>query len=170
MGAAESIERFLEEAHDYCSLIEASEELGRGQFLWRIADSLARLYAAAAALPEIEVADETAKAPELSGEEVWALRERLGAKLGDLDEYRSVFDPWDKKDEPVIGSLAGDLTDIYRGLKDGIAAYSDVPQDALWELRFSFGSHWGIHAARAIYALHWTTRTAGQQWIAPEDD
>lgn len=87
-----------------------------------------------------------------------AVSVNLTALLGESDLYWEVFDPRDLSD-PVAGSLLDDLADIYRDLRRGLHILSTgSPDDAMWEWRFSFDTHWGNHATDAIRVLHrWTS-------------
>ena len=72
--------------------------------------------------------------------------------------YFNVSDPYDEANhEPVRMSLADDLADIYRDVKNGLLAEQAVaaarPNDVLWTWRFDFESHWATHAADALRAL-----------------
>jgi hypothetical protein len=59
--------------------------------------------------------------------------------------------------EAVVGSLAGDLSDIYRDLKNGglsEEAQTQSPNDVLCYWRFPFESHWSRHALSALNAIN----------------
>lgn len=78
-----------------------------------------------------------------------------------FDLYGEVFDPTAfPPEEPVIGSLADDLADIYRDVVTGLRAYRQGRRDeAVWEWSFGMRTHWGGHATGAIRALHaWITQ------------
>jgi hypothetical protein len=74
-----------------------------------------------------------------------------------LDLYGEVFNPTlVPPEEPVIGSIADDLADIYREIAAGLRAYEQGNHAAAaWEWTFGLHSHWGAHATSAIRALHW---------------
>ena len=74
-----------------------------------------------------------------------------------LDLYSEVYSPIAASDEgPVTGSLADDVTDIYRDIATGLRAYERGDHaGAVWEWSFGLHSHWGAHATSAIRALHW---------------
>lgn len=80
-----------------------------------------------------------------------------------FDMYSEVFDPMDLgTQEPVIGSLADDVLDIYRDIATGLVAYEcgDI-LNARWEWGFGFAHHWGEHATGAIRALQaWLSQNA----------
>lgn len=73
-----------------------------------------------------------------------------------IDMYGEVFDPIPiPPEEPVIGSIADDVVDIYRDIVTGLRAYQNGNKSgALWEWGFGFQHHWGEHATGAIRAIH----------------
>lgn len=91
----------------------------------------------------------------------------LTAKLGDLDLYSFVFDPYEEPTTPVVGSLANDIADIYRDLAEGFAAVEagGTTESGLWEWRVGFASHWGRHAAHTLYGVYVLTHPGGAQWV-----
>jgi hypothetical protein len=70
--------------------------------------------------------------------------------------YGEVFNPLIvPPEEPVLGSLSDDITDIYRDVVTGLREYEAGRRtQALWEWGFGFQAHWGEHATGAIRALH----------------
>lgn len=59
--------------------------------------------------------------------------------------------------EAIHGSLADDLADIYRDLKEGLTLTSvkEYPSRGIvFEWQYSFETHWGKHAINAIAVLH----------------
>ncbi len=52
---------------------------------------------------------------------------------------------------PTLGAISDDLSDIWRDLKSGLHRWENgQPQSAVWEWRFSFHSHWSLHAVDAL--------------------
>lgn len=150
-----AIERFVDVVRRYCAWAEEERpstdkhsEMIRAQALlgelqWRALEL---------ALPE---PDETPEPVRPNMAEEAKIRERF-TKLA-VDEYWDVFDPLDSSDRAAIySSLAGDLSEIWGDLKEGLSLYEKgKTADAVWEWRFGFDSHWGRHllgAQRAIYA------------------
>lgn len=115
---------------------------------------LLRLYVHALALQFPKITDD-----DLDGESADdATRKKVYERAGALPftYYSSVFDPHaTTPEEPVVGYLADDITDIYGDLYKGLSLYSSGHlAEAEWEFLFSFQSHWGRHASSAIRALH----------------
>jgi len=73
-----------------------------------------------------------------------------------LNYYSSYFDPSClPQEEHQAGNLADDIADIYRDVSAGLALFdAGHVNEAQWEFRFSFLTHWGRHASGAIRALH----------------
>ena len=87
---------------------------------------------------------------------------KLSEPRADWDRYWQVFDPTED-DEAVFGTLADDIADIYRDLKEGlvlIEAHEVPPEDIIWNWRFSFYSHWGKHAMDALLTVHFRLQNA----------
>jgi len=119
---------------------------------------LPRLYAAALALPRVEPDTESAGERTVTHDDWQALFTDFRDRLGRWSAYFNVSDPYDEANhEPVRMSLADDLADIYRDVKNGLLAEQAVaaarPKDVLWTWRFDFESHWATHAADALRAL-----------------
>ena len=113
---------------------------------------LARLQAAAAALPDVST---NAEAPDPVDERppYHNVVQRLAGLP--LDHYAVVFDPLEQPEaDPVTASLADDLADIYNDLLNGFR-YFDASRvaEAVWYWRFEYYSHWGRHASHAQTAL-----------------
>lgn len=117
--------------------------------------ALAELLRDAPALPDVagEGAEEDARP-----HEVWAaLYHALQTYFGPHDVYREVFDPYEKdaaEQGPAHASLADGFADLYFDLGDGLALWdAGRLEEAVWEWRFGFFSHWGEHAVGALRAL-----------------
>lgn len=150
-----SQESFTASAEAFIAVVDASESQSQSAFLRELERALVRLYAAGLVLDHLAPEDDAAPAEGLTNDEAAALQRRLGQKFGDYDYYAVVFDPYDLASAPVTGSLADDVADIYRDLKDGFAELANRKiENALWQWKFGFDNHWGRHAAEAIYALY----------------
>ncbi len=155
MDYAREISNFAATAREYCRWCEEPRVTGPSALRYEAASLLGRLYSAAVSLPEVDLGDYEAPEPPDLPE---ATRTRVFAGFADFpfQYYREVFDPAaDKTDEPVVGDLADDFTDIYLDLYRGLALL-DMGEEpaAVFEWRFSFGIHWGRHATSAMRALH----------------
>ncbi|MGA9473061.1 MAG: DUF5063 domain-containing protein [Terriglobales bacterium] len=147
-------------ASQFCTVVDSTPRLERVQLLSRIYEVLPRLIHQGIVLPVVSptaVDDlEEIKRSRVKQEEWGQLYESLKEKLGDWNLYWQVFDPT-KDSEAVHGSLADDIADIYRDIKEGLRLRDpDLPlqRDAVWGWRFGYYSHWGQHAINALYTAH----------------
>ena len=113
---AELMQRFRAAAKKFIEAVDSAPHLETETFLVNVSHSMAGLYSVALSLPTVE--------PETTGTDeapfhadAWnELRRSLTERIGSLDAYWRVFDSTAKK-EPVQGSLAGDISEIYFDLK-----------------------------------------------------
>ncbi len=157
---SKSVASFREKAQEFCLPVESYARFSRKEFLSRIHTSLVDLYAAALRLPEVEWEEPVggSLSAEVRHQTVYepTYRALLG-KLGDTATYTEIFDPFENS-APISGSLADDLADIYADLKDGLRILEQTRSvtSAVWDWRFSFMHHWGIHhLADALKAISW---------------
>ena len=133
------------------------------------------LYASASAIPNVEPGDDEEPLSRLTHAQWSALFGALGEHLGLHSHYWEIYDPIKlEPDDPVAGNLADDLADIYRDLHEGLQDWqhweSRRRQNALWQWRLSFQSHWGAHAADALRAIHWLLYEHHIEHVEPEGD
>ncbi len=118
---------------------------------------LANLYAAGANLPDLECDAEDAPLHWMSYDDRLDLTRRLRDRLGLLDGYLDLVDPWTTH-HAVDGSLAGDLAEVYADIKPALLrlAQADRLEETVSSLRQGFLTHWGRRLAavtRVAYHL-----------------
>jgi hypothetical protein len=159
--------RFGVIARKYCAVVDSARSLEKSDLLNRMYEVLPALIDAAIHLPDVSVSDSTDGEPNenssqgsptarMADAERHELYQSLREKLGDTDLYRMVFDAA-KSTEAIHGSLADDIADIYRDLREGIVLMNESktsPQNVIWEWRLGFESHWGHHAMNALKTIH----------------
>ena len=156
--SADNLGRFVVVVRDYCEVIEKQSDLSQRQFIQRIRELLPQLYLHALYLPDT---NSDLSAERAITHEQWSkIFGWLISKLGNCDTYWEVFDPAkDPPDKLVCGSLADDLADIYRDLKDGLLewdkGHNDIRDAVVWEWKFSFETHWGDHLVDGLRGLNW---------------
>lgn len=159
----DAVDQFAVEARRFCSW--ARQGIGSGPSAARAAlDQIVRIYSAGLGLPaewQAECSDRDAE--DVPDEEIRAV---VHAASGlPIDIYWEVFDPVSDdatEGQAVAGSLADDISDIYRDVARGLIAYeSGRRSEAHWEWAFHLRHHWGAHATSAIRALHWWCRENG---------
>jgi hypothetical protein len=163
---AQVADHFSVVADQFCSLVDSEPGVDRTDLLTKIYRILPMLIGEAIALPAVSREDEDepeesskrgSDVARLSKQEWDKLYNSLKEKLADWDLYHQVFDRTQDK-EAVFGSLADDITDIYRNLKDGLAlreTHQGLPDAvAIWTWHLLFYSHWGKHAMNALLTIH----------------
>ena len=144
----DAIKSFVAQAKQFLDFVDSCNALPLNERLQKLSVLLAGLYLAAINLPDVEPTDSdldfVVQNPKISFE--------------DVDGYWEVFDPYEQE-EPLMASLADDITDIYTDIKKRFSIYergteADVV-DAVWHWRFDFESHWGFHLVDALRAIHW---------------
>jgi hypothetical protein len=147
--------RFREAAINFIQTVDSVVAMERDAFLAHLSHCLAELYASALDLPAVKP-DTTSIDETPFAKEEWAeLFNSLREKIGSIDGYWEVFDSTEKT-APVQGTLAGDISEIYFDLKRDLQLDERgiSKADSLWELHFSFRSHWGKHLLGALTAIH----------------
>jgi len=157
-GPGDPVKRFAAAAERYVVLIDdVVRSKSIGGRLEDIADAIASLYALALHLPLVDRStDEPIADASLTNEQWQRLFEQLRDVFGDSDEYRTLpLDP-SADDEVHQRSIAEDLADTYRDVKEGLDLLLEhAPEaDVVWHWRFSFRSHWGKHAVEVLRAIH----------------
>ncbi len=149
INEVDEVKGFVGTVRRYCAWAEApaeqqTEDLTIAQRL------LAELHLSVLGLPTLDCGDDVDD--EVSHDEWKIVLQRFQGLPVDL--YWDVFDPLEE-DAPGLNSLADDLADIYRDLKDGLVLYEGGKHlRAVWEWRFRFQIHWGAHLTGAQRAIH----------------
>jgi hypothetical protein len=144
------IRNFAQAARAYCAWVEGERKQAEADVRSALL-CLSGIYSAALLLPDL-FDDSDEKEP--SAENTIAIKESL-AKLP-VGFYGVCFDPLIvPPEEPVIGDVIDDLTDIWLDLKRGLLAFDEGKTNlAVWTWKFHFEIHWGRHAVSAISVLH----------------
>ena len=143
------------------ALVQRADLLTERQWFGDVEVALADLYAAALRLPLTDPTDDEPPEGSVNQRE---LMTKLAEKLGeDYGFYRFVFNPLEDIDidEVVGGTIADDLVSVYADLKVGsdMRTASAALEDVMWEWQLQFRTHWGRHAAAALYAIHASDQT-----------
>jgi hypothetical protein len=65
--------------------------------------------------------------------------------------------PTSKDNEVIRGTLADDIADVYRDVKESLLLMDKnaiTSELAIWNWRLLFYSHWGDHAISALRTIH----------------
>jgi hypothetical protein len=160
-----TFKRFSTVATEFCDVVDSASEVGKVELLSRIYKLLPRLIQEGIALPSLSLSESDTRKEirktRMNDAEWGQLYEFLKEKLGDWNLYWQVFDPTTDS-EAIRGSLADDIADIYRDLKDGLGGHPDLPMqtDIMFGWRvliILIGAHtrWMQYAQ---FTFSWTTR------------
>ena len=154
-----AINSFKNSSEKYCKLIEGINSYSPYEIFQECAKIFPILYSEALALPEIEIKGDKDEVDEIDHEKWNLIYLNISNIFGKYNLYTDVHDPiHPDKDEPTMASLADDLSDIYRDLKNGLLKlnnnYNSKIESVVWDWKFNFQTHWGIHLASALKAIH----------------
>lgn len=147
-------------AAQFCEAVDSASSLDRVGLLSRLYEILPRLIQQGTALPSVPSSDsddrKEIKLTRMKEAEWGRLYESLKEELEDWNLYWQVFDPT-KDSEAIRGSLADDLADVYRDVREGLHLHDPdlaLQQDAIFGWRVLYYSHWGKHAIDALRTIH----------------
>jgi Domain of unknown function (DUF5063) len=176
----EVADRFSAVANQFCSAVDFASKTDRTDLLLQIYRILPKLIDEAISLPDLRLSDigngvEGGSEPAYpvsvrQGVQEWSqLYNSLKEKLGDWDLYWQVFDPC-ADDKAIAGTLADDIADIYRDLKEGLVLWETRQartEDIVWTWRLLFYSHWGKHAMDALLTIHFRLQNTASSPQSP---
>lgn len=151
----ELMRKFRDAAKKFIETVDSAPHLETEAFLAILSHNMAELYCNALALPAVEPQTTNSEGSAFQSDKWDELRHSLKEKIGSLDTYWTVFDSTERQ-EPVQGSLAGDISEIYFDLKKSLHLEEiGIPTpDVLFDWRLDFRSHWGRHLLEAMTAIH----------------
>jgi hypothetical protein len=150
--------QFATVASEFCALLETAPHSSCADLLLKLDRALPLLYHAAASLPDVEPDTTGIASVTVPQQQVDLVQTAIAKKLGRWGAYVEMYNPADASvQKPVAYLLSLDLGEIYQDLRESLAIAQSgavTTNDVLWEWRFSFSSHWGTHAARALRVLN----------------
>jgi Domain of unknown function (DUF5063) len=151
----EVMQRFRDAATKFIEVVGSAPHFETEVFLAKVSHSMAELYSVALALPTVEPETTGTDEAPFQSDKLDELRRSLEKKIGTLGMYWTIFDLTEKQ-EPVQGSLAGDISEIYFDLKEGLNLEENgvAQSDVLFDWRLAFRSHWGRHLLAALTAIY----------------
>jgi hypothetical protein len=144
-------------ANEFCLFSEKAEKYDAEEVIQYYAKICPLLYLKGAILPTLEP-DEDYFAERFVNEDQWeSMYNSLLSVFADKDSFFTLsYDTAD--DLPLRASLSEHLADVYQDLKDFVLLYQKshayAKQNAVYECRKLFVSHWGARIAALLPALH----------------
>ena len=144
-------------ANEFCLFTEKAEKYNPDEVLQYYAKICPLLYLKGAILPVVE-ADEDYLGERFVNEDQWeSIYNSLLIVFPGKDEFYTLS--YETADNiPLKASISEHLADVYQDLKDFVLLYqknlSYAKQNAVYECRTLFISHWGARIAALLPALH----------------
>jgi hypothetical protein len=145
-------------ANEYCHFLETASEYPLSDFLGFLQKILPLIYLKASLLPDIRVSDEDATEHYVTEEEWEAMFNELHRKLDDADLYLFLDHDKNNNTDPIRGSIAESITDIYQDLKDFILLYQKpmkiFKECAVRDCKYLFETRFGYRIVDVMTAVH----------------
>jgi hypothetical protein len=137
----------------YLSLIDGRPKTDPAD-LKKLALALDRLVGEYNLTEDLEPSDSEAEPPESSWPDLYKRAAASYPRLG----YYPCADPTDEPEtESFVGDAIDDLADIARDLLDVIWYFDQGRiEDGIWQFRFAYQVHWGMHLHQLRVVLHST--------------
>lgn len=141
-------------ANDFCIFTESLKDKEPKDIANYYQKVLPLLYIKGSLLPDIEPNDSSANTKYVTEEHWQEIFMAAEEKFGKDDKY------WfpDQNNDLMKESIADNLADIYQDMKDFIVLFQDArlasKENAVADLKFLFGIHWGARISKALYHLH----------------
>jgi hypothetical protein len=162
---SKNVLEFITVANDYCLTLAKIDTTKKAWLMNYLQKICPLLYLKASLIPMIEVQNPEANERFFTQEEWEYLFNQLRIKLTDDDEFWFI-DQSASHIDPVKGSIAECLTDIYQDLKDFITLYQknslDAKENAVFEVRDSFEKRWGFYLVNLHKTIHYLMMTTRQ--------
>ncbi|MCD4663901.1 MAG: DUF5063 domain-containing protein [Bacteroidales bacterium] len=156
---SKNVLEMLTVANEFCLFAAKVENYSKSYIINYLQKVSPLLYIKGALLPVINVENPDANERFVTEEEWESLFNEFRNKFKPDDEFWFIDDIGLGGNEPVKGSLAEHLTDIYQDLKDFILLYQknsvDAKENAVNSLKMTFETHWGYRLVNATKTLHY---------------
>ncbi len=143
---SKNVQELITVANAYCLTMEKLESTKKSWLIDYLQKVFPLLYLKVSLIPVIDVQNPEANERFFTVEEWEFLFNQLRKKFADDDDFWFI-DQAATHNDPVKGSIAECLTDIYQDLKDFLTLYQknslDAKENAVYEIRESFEKRWG---------------------------
>lgn len=149
---------FLAVAQKFCLFIEEIEKYDKTQIFDYLHKALPLLYVRGSVLQQKPPVDFEGNEKYVTEEQWQDTFNTIRNILKKEDEYWFLEND-NPLNEPIKGSIADGLTDIYQDMKDFVLLYQkplrNVKKIAIWEIQELFKSHWGFRAVNLLKVMHY---------------
>ncbi len=156
---SQQVLEFVAIADQFCKYCEKSGEIPGKELAGVFQKLLPLLYFKALGLPSLEPVFEEGNEKVVTEADWSKVKRAVAYRLGKSDYFQEPFDErLSDSEEPGLASHSEYIADIYQELKDCVILYrtgtEEVMNDALWECRTAFDTHWGQKAVNSLRGLH----------------
>jgi len=154
-----SVVEFVATANEFCKYVERAYELKGDDLLKILQRILPFMYIKASLLPVLQPYFEDGNEKFITEEQWEQINSLLSKKFGTADDYLEIFDIRAADAEgAIVVSIAENMADIYQDIKDFLLLYQtgshEVMNDAIWECKLNFETHWGQKLVNSLRAIH----------------
>ncbi len=157
-------------ANDFCIFFAKIETYSKTETIDYLQKVCPLLYIKGALLPDVEVENPEANERFVTEGDWEILFNELRNKFQPDDEFWFIDNSDINNPDPIKGSLGEHFADIYQDLKDFLMLYQkntlDAKENAVFELKRLFATHWGLRIVNAMKTLHYITLKN----LPPEED
>ena len=154
-----SVIEFVAVANEFCKYAERAKELQGDDLLKILQRILPLMYIKASLLPVLQPYFENGNEKFVTEAQWELINSLLSEKFGAANDYLEIFDIKASDAESAVpASIAESMADIYQDIKDFLLLYQtgsqEVMNDAIWECKMNFESHWGQKLVNSLRAIH----------------
>ncbi len=155
---SKSVLEMITVAHEFCLFTESIEKQTQENILHYYHKICPLLYLKGSLLPDIVVEDNS-HAERFVTEEQWeSILQSLQSKLNGKDVFYFKEDCFSGSETALKVSLSEFIADIYQDMKDFVLLFQKnvlaAKENALYECKQLFISHWGLRALEVPKSIH----------------
>ena len=155
---SKNVIEFITVANEFCLFIEKAENYTKDDIIQYMLKICPLIYLKGALLPNA-IENEFEITERYVNEESWdSIYKSIHIKLGKDDIYWTLSNNETGEYIPSMASVADNLADVYQDMKDFIMLYQKgthaAKENAVYECRVLFETHWGIRVISSQKALH----------------
>jgi len=146
-------------ANEFCLFLEKAEDYSKMEILEFLQKVLPLIYIKAALLPEVKVEDENATEHYVTEEQWEGIFNVIRAKTGEEDIFHYIDQLEKSHMDPVKGSIAENIADIYQDLKDFLMLFqhplNPYRENSVRDCRQLFITRFGYRIVNTQVAIHY---------------
>lgn len=154
----ENVKQFVDCARKFCTLVENCNDFELSDFEEKSLSLLSKLYHLAIELPFPALVNDDLQIDSVTVKQRKKIYSEINDLFGKNHIYKMIYDPDQNDDEIVHAMLGDDFSDIYSDVKNSLVIFdkndTNSINEAVWQWKNDFMSHWGSHALNIISTIH----------------